>query len=392
MDEAMNAKKMKSGWLAVGVLLLGSAVGLAVAGEEPSKKEQKLKVISGDRVFLDGRSWLGVQISDVTAERARELKLAGEYGVVIEEVEEESPAAKAGFQAKDVILSFADERVRSAEQLRRLVRETPAGRTVPVQISRDGQTRTLQVALEAHQAHMAMPGMRVMRPRVVMAPPAPPATPAPPGAFWVETPELDLQVFTRGPMLGISGDELTPQLAEYFGVKSGKGVLVREVMAATAADKAGLKAGDVIIKVEGDAVATLGELRRALRKKREGKQVSLTIVRNRAEQNVSVELDQPQSRGPERVTDGMELQFIPEDYARFAADLAAHSDEWRQAFEEELAGHQQEWQEALHESQEEIRRAQEEWQRLHQQDWEELEKELRQFESEIERQPARMVI
>jgi len=391
----MNVKRAKSGWLAVGVLLLGGAVGLAIAGEEPSKKENRIKIVSGDRLFVDGRSWLGVHVSDVNAESARELKLASEYGVVVDEVEEESPAAKAGFQAKDVILSFADERVRSSEQLRRLVRETPAGRSVAVQISRDGQARTLQVTPEAHQAHMAMPGMRMMRPPMAMAPPAPPTphtAPVPPGAFWVESPDLNFQMFTRGPMLGISGDELTPQLAEYFGVKAGKGVLVREVMAATAADKAGLKAGDVIVKVDGEAVTSLGELRRALRKKREGKQVSLTIVRNRAEQNVSVELEQPQSRGPESVTDGMELQFIPEEYARFAADLAAGSAEWRQALQEHLAEGQADWQEALRDSQEEMQEAQEEWQRLQQHDWQEFEKELRQFEIEIERRPARMLI
>lgn len=391
----MNVKRAKSGWLAVGVLLLGGSVGLAIAGEEPSKKENRFKIVSGDHLFVDGRSWLGVQVSDVNAESARELKLAGEYGVVVEEVEEESPAAKAGLQAKDVILSFADERVRSSEQLRRLVRETPSGRSVPVQISRDGQTVTLQVIPEAQQAHMAMPGMRVMRPPMAMAPPAPPAphaAPVPPGAFWVETPDLNYQMFPRGPMLGISGDELTPQLAEYFGVKAGKGVLVREVMAATAADKAGLKAGDVIVKVDGEAVASLGELRRALRKKREGKQVSLTVVRNRAEQNVSVELDQPQSRGPESVTDGMELQFIPEEHARIAADLAADSAEWRRELEGHLLEGQAEWQKALRDSQEEMQEAQEEWQLLQQFDWQEFERELREFEIELERAPVRMLI
>ena len=382
----MKIKRAKSGWLAVGVLLLGGAVGLAIAGEEPSKKDQRIKIVSGDRAFMDGRSWLGVQISDVTAETARALKLAGEYGVVVEEVDEESPAAKAGLQAKDVILSFADERVRSSEQLRRLVRETPAGRTVPVQISRDGQPRTLQVTPEAHQAHMALPDVRMIRP-APMAPPAPHA-PAPPGAFWVESPDFNFELFTRGPMLGISGDELTPQLAEYFGVKAGKGVLVREVMAATAADKAGLKAGDVIVQVDGEAITSLGELRRALRKKREGKQVSLTIVRNRAEQNVSVELEEPQSRGPQRVTDGMELPFIPEEVER----MAAHSAAWSQELQAHLAENQAEWQEALSEAQEEVQKAQDEWQLLQQHDWQELEEELRQLEIELEHLPVRMLI
>lgn len=395
----MNAKRTGSGWLVVGVLLLGGAVGLAIAGEEPSKKDQKIKVYSGERMMLDGRSWLGVQISDVTAERAKELKLAGEYGVVVEEVVEESPAAKAGIQANDVILSFADERVRSAEQLRRLVRETPADRTVSAQVSRDGQTRTLQVTLEAHEAHMFMPGMRVIRPEMPGHPPMPPEAPeAPmsPHAIWVETPELDFQLYARGPQLGISGDELTPQLAEYFGVKAGKGVLVREVLTGTAAEKAGLKAGDVIIKVDGDAVSTLGELRRALRKKREGKQVSLTIVRNRAEQTISVELDQPQSRGPQRVTEGVDWKILPkQELDRLTAELAAHGQEWRQAVEEALAGGQAEWQEAVRDAQEGIREAQEELQRLQKEkrlDWDKLEKELRELEIEIERAPVRIVI
>ena len=245
---------------------------------------------------------------------------------------------------------------------------------------------------------MFMPGTRVMQPEMPMPPEAPeaPEAPMPPHAFWVETPELDFQIYSRGPQLGISGDELTPQLAEYFGVKAGKGVLVREVLTGTAAEKAGLKAGDVIVKVDGEAVSTLGELRRALRKKREGKQVSLSIVRNRAEQTITVELDQPQSRGPQRVTEGLELQFIPqEELDRLTADLEAHGQEWRQAIEEALAGSQAEMQEALRDSQEEIQKAQEELQRLQKEkklDWEKLEKELRELQIEIERTPMRIVI
>jgi C-terminal processing protease CtpA/Prc len=96
-------------------------------------------------------------------------------------------------------------------------------------------------------------------------------------------------------------------------------------MAATPAEKAGLKAGDVIVQVDGEGVATLGELRRALRKKRDGKQVSLTIVRNRAEQTVSVEIEPARSRGPEQVTEGIEVDFDAEESARLAAQLAAES-------------------------------------------------------------------
>ena len=148
--------------------------------------------------------------------------------------------------------------------------------------------------------------------------------------------------------------------------------------------------------MDGEAVSTLGELRRALRKKREGKQVSLSIVRNRAEQTITVELDQPQSRGPQRVTEGVDLQIIPEEELnRLTAELKAHGQEWRQEIEEALAGSQAEWKEALRDSQEEIQKAQEELQRLQKEkllDWEKLEKELRELKIELDRAPVRIVI
>jgi membrane-associated protease RseP (regulator of RpoE activity) len=97
------------------------------------------------------------------------------------------------------------------------------------------------------------------------------------------------------PSLGISGDELTTQLASYFGVKQGKGVLVREVVVGSPAATAGLKAGDVIVAVDGKSVATVAELRKALEIKsgEEKRKLNLTIVRDHHEQTVPVELERP---------------------------------------------------------------------------------------------------
>ncbi|MBI2069859.1 MAG: PDZ domain-containing protein, partial [Elusimicrobia bacterium] len=106
-------------------------------------------------------------------------------------MEEDSPAAKGGLQANDVILGFADERVRSAAQLRRLVGETPVGRKVSLQVSRNGQTRSVEVTLEERQARIL--GRTIRVPEVVVP--------------HIEIPEI--QIFGRGPRLGISGDELT---------------------------------------------------------------------------------------------------------------------------------------------------------------------------------------
>jgi len=228
-------------------------------------------------LFDEGGAWLGVTLHDVTADKARELKLPGEYGALVEDVDEDSPAAQAGLAKDDVILEFAGERVRSAAQLRRLIRETPPGRTVALQVSRNGQTRALNAKLKtrSQQFTFQLP------------------------QFHVEPfPQQDFgyRLLSPGPRLGVSGEDLTSQLATYFGVKQGKGVLVREVESGSAAEKAGLKAGDVITRVESTDVSTVEGLRRALPRDFEGKRkVNLTIVRERREQTLSVELEAPQS-------------------------------------------------------------------------------------------------
>jgi len=227
--------------------------------------------------FDDGGAWLGVTLHDVTADKATELKLPGEYGALVEEVREDSPAAKAGLAKGDVILEFAGEHVRSAAQMRRLIRETPPGRTVALLISRNGQTRTLNVKLMARHESFSF-----QVPQIHVQP--------------FPNQDFEYRLLSPGPRLGISGEDLTSQLATYFDVKQGKGVLVREVEAGSAAEKAGLKAGDVITRVENIEVSSLEGLRQALPRDFEGKKkISLLIVRERREQTLSVELEAPES-------------------------------------------------------------------------------------------------
>ena len=278
------------GWLLVplcGMVLVG-AQGVGSAHDEKSQGKSKVS-------FFDGRAWLGVRLSDVTSERGRELKLPGEYGAVIEKVEDDSPAAKAGLEESDVILAFADERVRSVAHLQRLVRETPPGRRVTLQVSRGGQTRSVEVVLEARRGHVLRSDIPL--PRITIPS--------------IEIPEFDLRIYTQRARLGISGDELTPQLAEYFGVKQGKGVLVCEVVSGSAAARAGLKAGDVIVRVDDEEVGSVGELRRALGAERESQEVMLTIVRDRKEQTLKVEPEEPQRFSPRR-TARAEIENCPE--------------------------------------------------------------------------------
>jgi membrane-associated protease RseP (regulator of RpoE activity) len=259
--------------------------GVVIAGQDLPEPPEPPD-LGGFYVGHEG-SRLGVVLSDVTPDSVKELKLPAEAGAIVREVQEGSPAAKAGLEKNDVILQFAGERVRSVAQLTRLVRETPPGRSVNLEISRGGQTRTLSAKLEASKDQFYF-NTHVPAPHV-------------------EFPRFKNFnfVFRTGPSLGISGDELTTQLANYFGVKQGKGVLVREVVVGSAAEKAGLKAGDVIVQVEGKPVSSVGELRHALEAgtRDEKRKLSLTIVRDRREQTVTVELEKPATIEPRKLAE-----------------------------------------------------------------------------------------
>ncbi len=290
--------------------------GAVVLKAEPGQE----KTVMYFNYAQGGGAWLGVTIADVDTEKVRELKLPGEYGALVKLVTEDSPAAKAGLEESDVILEFAGEKVRSAAHLRRLVSETPPGRSVPLVISRAGQTRTVTVELEKGGRHLFHGLAPVPIPKIEIP------------DFDVTNVTPDLFTPRRGARLGISGDELTPQLAEYFGVKEGKGILVREVVVGSAAEKAGLKAGDVIVRVDDKQVDTVSELRRALAGKPDEKQtVKLAIVRDRQEKTVTVELEPLRSPAPRQVTE----IFMPGMGAEALQQMAAELREQAKEIEEQ---------------------------------------------------------
>lgn len=246
-------------------------------------------------VRVDGGSWLGVGVSDVTADKAGALKLKEERGVEIVTVSPDSPAQQAGLKEHDVVLEFNSVRVESVEQFRRMIRETPAGRTVRLLISRNGVPQTVPVKV----GERPRPG-RLSRepgepfafafPRIEIPPPL------------VEIPDVpELYLFSRTAQLGIEGESLTRQLGEFFGVPGAQGVLVRSVNANSPAEKAGLKAGDVIIKVNGESIKEMGDLRSALREHARKGNVPLTVVRNKREMTLSVHLERAEADGAERL-------------------------------------------------------------------------------------------
>jgi serine protease Do len=220
-----------------------------------------------------GTSFLGVGIQEVNADRARELRLPAEEGVEITRVDQNSPAATAGLMVGDVVLKYNNQDVEGMEQFARLVRETPAGRDVKLQIVRNGNVQTVTAKIGSHAAA----ALQIS-----------PFATQPPGAP-DQLRDLPRLLGPRSTAMGIETEPLNGQLADYFGAKDG-GVLVRSVVKNSAAERAGIKAGDVITRV-GDAKVTNGaEITAQLRAQR-GVSVSVTLVRDHREITVSMPVE-----------------------------------------------------------------------------------------------------
>jgi membrane-associated protease RseP (regulator of RpoE activity) len=274
--------------IATALLLVGTGSGASTTGN-PSQPGPQFNTAPEVYFYSSpGRSYLGIDIQDVTAERVAALKLKEERGVEITMVDQDAPAGKAGLKEHDVILEFNGTAVESEEQLRRLLREMPPGRTVNLGISRDGNPMQIAVQLGDRNKIFAQ-----NRPKTMVIPRVPPV---PPNAFRFEIPGGNsFQFNTYSASLGIQTENLSRQLGEYFGVKDGEGLLVRSVEKGSPAEKAGLKAGDCIVRADNEKLSDRADLSHILRNHREGGKLTLGIIRDRHEQTIVVELPQKSS-------------------------------------------------------------------------------------------------
>ena len=245
-------------------------------------------------LFFEGGSFLGVHAEDINKENSGRYGLREVRGVGITSVVKDSPAEKAGLRKDDVIVRFDNENVTSVPKLNRLVSEVAPDQTVRLAISRGGSEQELAVTIGKRQDYStAMQGMQGKL--------------APFGDKWrvegleglkgfkgwkgLEGQDSDQDgfVFAFGSSrrIGVSTTQLTKQLADYFGVPDGKGVLVSSVANDSPAAKAGIKAGDVITALDGERLEDAGDLSRALNKKKEG-DVTLTIIRNKSQRTITV--------------------------------------------------------------------------------------------------------
>jgi len=304
-------------------------------GEEPQRQPW---VGRTGNVFALGGPRLGVEIRDVETADVSKMKLAGQAGVVVENVTSDSAAAKAALKAGDVIVQFDGEAVRSARQFTRLVGESAPGRAVKIGVMRDGKRIDLEATLTETEGPLA--SVTIDRDRIQrdverslaqaqrglaqaerdkaqverdkaqvernMAQVEPlirqfrmERQPGEPGAWTLRTPSEGAfsfegpfgEAFASRGRLGVTVQELTPELAAYFGVKDG--VLVSTVRADSPAAKAGIKAGDVITTVNDKPITDASTLVAQLRDKEGDVTVGLSRDKKAMGVKATLEKDAP---------------------------------------------------------------------------------------------------
>ena len=277
----------------------------APATPQPPNKPEDPGAFS---IFIDGSNFLGVTTEEVTKENMNRYGLQREpRGVVVTRVAEGSPAERAGLKKDDVILRFDDELVTSNRKLRRLVSEAAPEQSVKLTISRAGVEQAVTVALGKREGSSSFRLFNKANfPRLAeLSRDVERSSRRAEESLKLLEKDRGRGAFMMGfgtrRRIGVTTVPLTEQLADHFGVKEKRGVLITSVVANSPAAKAGLRAGDVITEVNNDKVAASGDLARALSKGES--EMTLSIVRDKAERTIKLT--------PER-TDTPHFDFAPE--------------------------------------------------------------------------------
>jgi len=262
---------------------------------------------SAARVQADDASpWLGVYTQSLDDDLRDGIDHRGN-GVLVTRVVNESPADRAGLHKGDVIVRVDSEDMDAPGDLSRYIRGRSVGTRVKVRVSRDGTTRDFDVVLTARPEND--------RRRVYIYGDDDDEDGDADFDFDFEMPDLDhlrelgehgyhfapdvnqIMLGTMGrARLGVRVESLNEQLGEYFGAPNGKGALVMEVMKDTPAEKAGIKAGDVITKAGSKRVEDASDLIDALRDAGEG-DVAVTVLRRGSTRSVTAKLEKREAPG-----------------------------------------------------------------------------------------------
>ncbi len=248
-------------------------------------------------------AYLGVQITAVTPQRAAALKLPDPAGAIITYVDQDGPACHAGLMENDVVVAFDGSKIDGPEQLQGMIHTAAPQKTVTLTIMRNGQRKDMKVTLGSWNvmSHAVSPAIAMGQP------------PLPPRVY---APDVEIPSFTvLSARHGLVVESLSPQLSDFFGVARGRGVLVRSVERGSPAAAAGLKAGDIILKVNDEPVHDMADWQRGMHSQ-SGK-LSIAILRDKHEQTVTMTLPAP----------GGASELEPGDWLKFDFDMQALRDE-----------------------------------------------------------------
>jgi S1-C subfamily serine protease len=256
-------------WSSSRVIVLTCAVLASLAAPLFAQSGRRMREPS-DIMFLAGSgASLGVTVRDGDNPDKQP-------GVIVEDVLPGGAAERAGIKRADVITEFDGQQVRSARQFSRLVEEAAPGRAVKTTVVRDGKRSDLTVTPS-----------RSERPATVMIDPDRIRE-----RMREIVPNLDFDLPGSRARLGVTVESMTPQLAAYFGARSG--VLVSSVSDNSPAARAGLKVGDVIVSIDGQSVASRADLTHVLRNASDRQEVTIGIVRDKQASSVKVTVERPQ--------------------------------------------------------------------------------------------------
>ena len=283
----LSALRFGSGVAASVIALAALSTLSACAQLVPAPPVEAAAAITGLGHSRSGQGYLGVVFHDVPADQVGSLHLHDVHGAEITYLDHDGPACKAGMRERDVVLSVNGVAIQNEDQLRHLLHDTKPGKGLSIVISRDGAQQTIGVVLgdreellkQAWKSHFVVP--EPAPPRDEYASDSGPDE-SPAGANSFSGDHLSASIAYTGANL----DPVGAQLAQYFGIPGGKGLLIHGVDNNSPAALAGLHAGDVITRIDNRPVAALADWYRALRDSK-GRPLQLTVMRDHHEQTLT---------------------------------------------------------------------------------------------------------
>jgi membrane-associated protease RseP (regulator of RpoE activity) len=344
------------------VALLGIASSVTMAPPVAAAQASQIAQLLEEPAPLlllhtSSQGYLGVDLADIDNEKAQALKLKEARGAVITLIDHDAPAGQIGLKINDVVLQLNGQTIESAEQLRRLLREIPAGRKVSIVISRDGNLQTLAVELADRRVMEQDVWNKIGSSGDPLAQPQEMGILAGGGNGSLPGGGFHMPIFGSSLNVGALVEPLTSQMAEYLGVTNG--LMVKQVARKSAAATAGLKAFDVILKVGSDSITTSADWERSLHAN-QGKPVQVVILRDRKQQTVTLQVDSKRHQGAlEEIFPARDAALLAE-FGQKADQLKRQMEEFRKNFRpedfkidprqmEEFRQHMKQWKRNLEE-------------------------------------------